>query len=111
MANTPSVSTLVHMLLMLVSLSAANSSSNNSKGSAHNVYNTYNSFCAGPSKKIEALLHDVKKELSEMREEIKSLRGNKTTGEGISELSYAPELPKPSSTSAKYRNLIKMCYF
>ena len=89
MANTLSVSTLAYMLLMLVSLSAANSRSNNSgvshsaKGSAHNVYNTYNSFCAGPSKKIEALLRDVKKELSEMREEIKSLRGNKTIGKGM----------------------------
>lgn len=88
MANMLSVSTLVHMLLTLVSLSAGNSSSNSSgvshsaKGSAQNVYNTYNSFCAGPSKKIEALLHDVKKELSEMREEIKSLRGNKTIGKG-----------------------------
>ena len=92
MAKPRSLLTLAYILLFVPLLSAANSSSNNSgvshsdktKGSPHNVYNTYNTFCAGPSKKIEALLHGVKKELSEMREEIKSLRGNKTTGEGIS---------------------------
>jgi len=41
------------------------------------TYNN-NNFYAGAGKKIEALLHDVKKELSEMREEIKSLKGNQT---------------------------------
>jgi len=39
---------------------------------------TYNSFYAGASKEIKALLREVKNELSEMREEIKSLKGNNT---------------------------------
>ena len=47
------------------------------------MYNTYNNFCAGPSKKIETLLHEVKKELSEMREEIKCLKRNKTIGKSM----------------------------
>jgi len=41
---------------------------------------TYNSFYAGASKEIKALLREVKKELSEIREEIKSMKGNNTTG-------------------------------
>ncbi|KAL9975447.1 hypothetical protein ACROYT_G012608 [Oculina patagonica] len=41
---------------------------------------TSNNFYAGPNKKVEALLHEIKKELGEMREEIKTLKENKTTG-------------------------------
>jgi len=95
MASSRSVFTLVYVLQVLITLSAANSkappSSNNSgvshgtkaNGSGQNVYNTYNNFNAGPNKKIETLLHEVKKELSEMREEIKSLKGNKTIGKSM----------------------------
>ena len=89
MANPRSLLTLAYILLIVLTLSDANSTSKNSGVSSHsqkvkgNVYNTNNSFCAGPSKKIEALLRDVKKELSEMREEIKSLKGKNTTGKGI----------------------------
>ena len=95
MASPRSVLTLVYLLLVIATLSTANSkvtsSSNNSgvshstkaNGSGHSVYNTYNNFYAGPNKKIEALLHEVKKELSEMREEIKSLKGNNTTGKSM----------------------------
>ena len=44
-------------------------------------YNYYNSpLSAGWNKKMEALLHRVLNELSEMREEIKFLKGNKTIG-------------------------------
>jgi len=90
MAGSHSVLTLVYVLHVLITLSAANSKapprSNNSgvsHGAKHNVYNTYNNYCAGPSKKIETLLHEVKKELSEMKEEVKSLRGNKTIGKSV----------------------------
>ena len=95
MASSRSLLTLVYVLHVLLTLNAANSkvtsSSNNSgvshgakaTGSGQNVYNTYNNFNAGPSKKIETLLHEVKKELSEMREEIKSLKGNKTIGKSM----------------------------
>ena len=41
---------------------------------------TYNSFYAGANKKIEALLNEMKNELNEIREEIQSLKGNKTLG-------------------------------
>ena len=44
---------------------------------------TYNSFYAGANKKIEALLREVKSELSEIREEIKSMKENKTSDKGI----------------------------
>ena len=44
-------------------------------------YNYYNSpLSAGWNKKMEALLHRVLNELSEMREEIKFFKGNKTIG-------------------------------
>jgi len=39
-------------------------------------------FYAGPNKKVEALLHEIKQELSEVREDIKSLKENKTTSKG-----------------------------
>ena len=52
-----------------------------SKDKCHNMY-TSNNFYAGPNKKVEALLHEIKRELGEMREEIKSLKGNKTTSKG-----------------------------
>ena len=47
------------------------------------VYNTYynSHFNTGlTDKKVEALLHRVLKELSEMRDEITSSKGNKTAG-------------------------------
>ena len=44
-------------------------------------YNYYNSpLSAGWNTKMEALLHRVLNELSEMREEIKFFKGNKTIG-------------------------------
>ena len=92
MAISRSVLTLVYMLLVIAALTTANStpSPNNSgarppaESKCHNMY-TYNNnnFYAGAGKKIEALLHDVKKELSEMREEIKSLKGNQTNVKGL----------------------------
>ena len=47
----------------------------------HNVY-TSNNFYAGPNKKIEAILLEVKEDLREIREEIKSLKENKTVEKG-----------------------------
>ena len=52
-----------------------------SKEKCHNMY-TSNNFYAGPNKKVEALLHEIKKELGEMREEIKCVKENKTAGKG-----------------------------
>ena len=41
-----------------------------------------NNFYAGPNKKIEAILLEVKEDLREIREEIKSLKENKTVEKG-----------------------------
>jgi len=40
---------------------------------------TSNNFYAGPNKKVEAMLHEIKRELDEVRADIKSLKENKTT--------------------------------
>ena len=45
---------------------------------------TYNSFYAGANNKIEALLREVKHELSEIREELKCMKENKTIETGRS---------------------------
>ena len=46
-----------------------------------NVYNS-NNFYAGPNKKVETLLHEVKKELKEIQKDISPLKGNRTSVEG-----------------------------
>ena len=51
------------------------------KDKCHNMY-TSNNFYAGPNKKVEAMLHEIKRELYEMREDIKSLREKNTTSKG-----------------------------
>lgn len=79
------ISTLSCALFVLTTLNARNASgtktSNNAGAQAvskcHNMY-TYNSFYAGTNKKIEALLREVKIELSEIREEIKYMKRNET---------------------------------
>lgn len=79
------ISTLSCALFALTTLNARNASgtktSNNAGAQAvskcHNMY-TYNSFYAGTNKKIEALLREVKIELSEIREEIKYMKRNET---------------------------------
>ena len=69
-------------------ISSANISQvHSSKDKCHNMY-TSNNFYAGPNKKVEALLYEIKKELGEMREEIKSLKENKTTGKGKVNISH-----------------------
>ncbi|XP_073233130.1 fibrinogen C domain-containing protein 1-like isoform X1 [Porites lutea] len=88
MACSRSFLSLIYTLSVLVTLGPAYCKVSNAsqgtqvKDSAPNVYNTYNTFCTGLSKKIEVLLHDVKNELSEMREEIRSLKENNTTSQG-----------------------------
>ena len=77
--------TLVCAFLVIATLNARNASGtiapNNSGVQAtskcRNMY-TYNSFYAGANKKIEALLREVKHELSEIREELKCMKENKT---------------------------------
>ena len=88
MACSRSVLSLIYALSVLVTLGPAYCKVSNAsqgtqaKDSAPNVYNTYNTFCTGLSKKIKVLLHEVKNELSEMRDEIRSLKENNTTSQG-----------------------------
>ena len=90
MATLGSPCILIFVFLMLSAvgktISKPNSSTNVSqispaKDKCHNMY-TSNNFYAGPNKKVEALLHEIKQELGEMREDIKSLKDNKTTNKG-----------------------------
>ena len=82
---------LLSLLFLMHLLSVTNSSviPNNSavrrpsSDSKCPVYNTYynSHFNTGlTDKKVEALIHRVLKELSEMRDEIRSSKGNKTAG-------------------------------
>jgi len=90
MMNLGSQWSLIFEFLMLcavgITISKTTLSTNVSQVSApkdkcHNMY-TSNNFYAGPNKKVEALLHEIKRELGEMRQEIKSLKGNETTSKG-----------------------------
>ena len=42
--------------------------------------NVYNSFYAGPNKKIETILQEMKKQLTQLQDDIDILKGNKTKG-------------------------------
>ena len=44
--------------------------------------NVYNSCCAGPEKKIETILQEMKKQLTQLQDDINILKGNKTTVKG-----------------------------
>ncbi|XP_022786674.1 ficolin-1-like isoform X2 [Stylophora pistillata] len=51
-----------------------------SREKCQNVYNS-NNFYAGPNKEFETFLHEVKKELRGIREDISNLKGNRTNVE------------------------------
>ena len=44
--------------------------------------NVYNSFYAGPNKKIETILQEMKKQLTQLQDDINILTGNKTIVKG-----------------------------
>jgi len=44
--------------------------------------NVYNSFYAGPNKKIETILQEMKTQLTQLQDDINILKGNKTTVKG-----------------------------
>ncbi|XP_078365497.1 angiopoietin-related protein 7-like isoform X2 [Oculina patagonica] len=86
MASPSSLWSLIFLFIVLstVSITISKTTSNanqsqvsSSKDKCHNMYTS--NFYAGPNKKVEALLHEIKKELGEMREEIKTLKENNTT--------------------------------
>ena len=59
----------------------ANSTPVSSTATKH-CNNVYNSFYAGPNKKIETILHEMKKQLTRLQDDINILKGNKTTVKG-----------------------------
>lgn len=89
------ISTLSYALFVLATLNARNVSGTKTFNNAgvqantkcHNTY-TYNSFYAGTNSKMEALLREVKIELSEIREEIRCMKENKTIEKGRSILCF-----------------------
>lgn len=40
--------------------------------------NVYNGCCAGPEKKIETIFQEIKKQLTQLQDDINILKGNKT---------------------------------
>ena len=64
-----------------VSSNANNSGVSKADSKCHNVY-TSNNFYAGPNRKMETLLQEVRQALGEMRGENKSMKENKTAGKG-----------------------------
>ena len=91
MARLGVVLSLAYLLFLFTALTTAvskretdndnTSGVSNTQSKCHNVY-TSNNFYAGPNKKIEAILLEVKEDLREIREEIKSLKENKTVEKG-----------------------------
>ena len=102
---------LVCAFLVIATLNARNASGttapNNSGVQAtskcHNMY-TYNSFYAGANNKIEALLREVKHELSGFREELKCMKENKTIEKGRSISFFIINFFFLSTSTAKLRD-------
>ena len=59
----------------------ANSTPVSSSATKH-CNNVYNSFYAGPNKKIETILQEIKKQLTQLQDDINISKGNKTTVKG-----------------------------
>ena len=80
-----------YSLLFLVLLAAyqalakpgnnANSTPVSSSATKH-CNNVYNSFYAGPNKKIEIILQEMKTQLTQLQDDINILKGNMTTVKG-----------------------------
>ena len=77
--------TLLFLVLFVTSqaLARAGNSANSTPATAtKHCNNVYNSFYAGPNKKIETILQEMKKQLNQMQDDINILKGNKTTVTG-----------------------------
>ena len=77
-----------HFNLLLLALFVASQSLAKQANSAQTTVptkqctNVYNSFYAGPNKKIENILQEMKKQLGELQEDMKILKNNKTSSKG-----------------------------
>ena len=75
-------------LVLFVAIQALAKPENNanstpvSSSSTKHCNNVYNSFYAGPNKKIETILQEIKKQLTQLQDDINISRGNKTTVKG-----------------------------
>ena len=59
----------------------ANSSPVSSTATKH-CNNVYNSFYAGPNKKIQTILEEMKEQLTQLQDDINVLKGNKAIAKG-----------------------------
>ena len=79
----------------------ANSTPVSSSATQH-CNNVYNSFYAGPNKKIETILQEIKKQLTQLQDDIDILKGNKTTVKGKICFCAQTWIPQKFSTIASY---------
>jgi len=76
------------LLVFLVASQALTKPNNNanstpvSSSTTKHCNNVYNSFYAGPNKKIETILQEMKTHLTQLQDDINILKGNKTTVKG-----------------------------
>ena len=80
-------SSLLFLVLFVVSQSLAkpeNNANNTpvSSSATKHCNNVYNSFYAGPNKKIETFLQEMKTQLTHVEDDINILKGNKTSEKG-----------------------------
>ena len=80
-------SSLLFLLLFLASQALAKPGNNAnstpvSSSATKHCNNVYNSFYAGPNKKIETILQEIKKQLTQLQDDMDILTGNKTTVKG-----------------------------
>ena len=75
------------LLVLLVASQAAKPGNNAnstpvSSSATKHCNNVYNSFYAGPNKKIEMILQEMKTQLTQLQDDINILKGNKMTVKG-----------------------------
>ena len=76
--------TLLFLVLFVASqaLTKPGNNANSSSSATKHCNNVYNSFYAGPNKKIETILIEMKTQLTHVENEINILKGNKTSEKG-----------------------------
>ena len=77
--------TLLSLVLFVASQALAkpgNNANSTPATATKHCNNVYNSFYAGPNKKIETILQEIKQQLTQLQDDINILNGNKTTAKG-----------------------------
>ena len=88
---------LLFLLLFVASQSLAKPGNNAnstpvSSSATKHCNNVYNSFYAGPNKKIETILQEMKTQLTHLQDDIDILKGNKTTVKGKISVLFCSDL-------------------